>query len=192
MDKIFWKQRTWWNSACDDGPIKGSIQEAQGILDTLFSEHGLDAVVFLNSTAWDAVVFLNSTASATVSAAGYPQLTVPLGMDKKGVPQGATFAAGIWPGANSFWSLAIPLNKMCRGGSSPERRLFFQNFPEALEPCSSPQPQNPFDTRNSSDSRSVTPVAIIQLSSPFTVTLFSLYLSKNFLVVYSEHQFCYN
>lgn len=67
---------------CDDGPIKGSIQEAQGILDTLFSEHGLDAVVFLNSTA-----------SATVSAAGYPQLTVPLGMDKKGVPQGATFAA---------------------------------------------------------------------------------------------------
>ncbi|MDY2652396.1 MULTISPECIES: hypothetical protein [Eisenbergiella] len=46
---------------CDDGPIKGSIQEAQEILDTLFSEHGLDAVVFLNSTA-----------SATVSAAGYP------------------------------------------------------------------------------------------------------------------------
>lgn len=67
---------------CDDGPIKGSIQEAQEILDSLFSEHGLDAVVFLNSTA-----------SATVSAAGYPQLTVPLGMDKKGVPQGATFAA---------------------------------------------------------------------------------------------------
>ncbi|ERI68717.1 hypothetical protein HMPREF1548_03889 [Clostridium sp. KLE 1755] len=81
---------------------------------------------------------------------------------------------------------------MCRGGSGPERRIFCQDFPEALEPCSSPQPQNPFDTRNSSDSRSVTPVAIIQLSSPFTATLFSLYLSKNFLVVYFEHQFCYN
>lgn len=65
------------------GQIKQSIERAQNILDTLFLENGLDAIVFLNTAA-----------STEVSAAGYPELTVPFGMNHKGVPQGATFAAG--------------------------------------------------------------------------------------------------
>lgn len=67
----------------DSTPVQASIQNARNLLDTALSGHGLDAIVFLNTSA-----------SAVVSAAGYPQLTVPLGTDEKGVPQGATFAAG--------------------------------------------------------------------------------------------------
>lgn len=63
--------------------ILSSISEAQKTMDELFCEHGLDAIVFLNSTA-----------SMPAAAAGYPELTIPLGADRKGVPQGATFAAG--------------------------------------------------------------------------------------------------
>lgn len=67
----------------DDTPIQSSIVNAQEKLDTLLSDMELDAIVFLNTTV-----------STTVSAAGYPELTVPLGVNNKGVPQGATFAAG--------------------------------------------------------------------------------------------------
>lgn len=67
----------------DVSQIQNSIVRAQEKLDVLFQEQGLDAVVFINSSA-----------STIVSAAGYPELTVPIGKNKKGVPQGATFAAG--------------------------------------------------------------------------------------------------
>lgn len=63
--------------------IRESISAAKKSLDMLLTERGLDAIVYLNSTV-----------STTVSAAGYPQLTVPFGEDGRGVPQGATFAAG--------------------------------------------------------------------------------------------------
>lgn len=66
----------------DEAQIKQSIEKAQNILDALFRQNGLDAVVSLNATA-----------STEVSAAGCPQLTIPFGADAKGVPQGATFAA---------------------------------------------------------------------------------------------------
>ena len=67
----------------DDSPVQASILNAQKQLDALFSVQGLDAIVFLNTTV-----------STVVAAAGYPELTVPAGLDGKGVPQGATFAAG--------------------------------------------------------------------------------------------------
>ena len=67
----------------DRAQIKQSIEKAQNTLDVLFLENGLDAVVFLGTAG-----------STDVSAAGYPQLTVPFGVDAKGVPQGVTFAAG--------------------------------------------------------------------------------------------------
>lgn len=62
--------------------INESIQKADDALTALFDEHHLDALVFLNSSG--------STAPA---AAGYPELTVPFGKDRKGMPQGATFTA---------------------------------------------------------------------------------------------------
>lgn len=64
-------------------PIQASIQNAADKLDSILSEYNLDAIVFLDTSA-----------SSVVSAAGYPELTVPLGLDAKGVPRGATFAAG--------------------------------------------------------------------------------------------------
>lgn len=69
--------------APNDTPIENSIKNARNQLDELF--YGRDM---------DAVVFLNTTCSSIVSAAGCPELTIPLGMDKNGVLQGATFAAG--------------------------------------------------------------------------------------------------
>ena len=42
----------------------------------------------------DSIAFLNTSASDIVCAAGYPELTVPLGLNDKGRPQGATFTAG--------------------------------------------------------------------------------------------------
>lgn len=69
--------------APDNSLIQESIVKAQEQLDEIMSGQELDAIVFLNTTG-----------STTVSAAGYPELTVPLGMNDKGVPQGATFAAG--------------------------------------------------------------------------------------------------
>ena len=77
-------------TAADDGPIQASIQAARAQLDGLLAGRGLDALVFLNTTF-----------STEVAAAGYPELTVPLGADGRGVPQGATFAAG--PGED--WKL---------------------------------------------------------------------------------------
>lgn len=66
----------------DRGPIQTSIRNAQSTLDRLFLEHDLDALVFLGTAG-----------STEVSAAGYPQLTIPFGVDAKGIPRGVTFAA---------------------------------------------------------------------------------------------------
>lgn len=66
----------------DDTQIQASIQNAREEMDALLSGHDLDAIVFLNTSVSD-----------MVSAAGYPELAVPLGTDAKGVPQGAVFAA---------------------------------------------------------------------------------------------------
>ncbi len=65
----------------DWSEIDKSIQKADEVLQNAFDEYRLDALVFLNSSG--------TTAPA---AAGYPELTVPLGSDKKDTPQGATFA----------------------------------------------------------------------------------------------------
>ena len=67
----------------DDTQIEASVRSAREALDALLSGQKLDAVVFLNTSA-----------SSVAAAAGYPELTVPLGLDAQGVPQGATFAAG--------------------------------------------------------------------------------------------------
>lgn len=66
----------------DPGQIEDSIQQAEAILSDLFARRGLDAVVFLNTAG-----------STVVSAAGWPELTVPFGTDGRGAPQGATFTA---------------------------------------------------------------------------------------------------
>lgn len=66
----------------DPAEIGESIQNAEKALTALFDENRLDALVFLNSSG--------STAPA---AAGWPELTVPMGQDRKGAPQGATFTA---------------------------------------------------------------------------------------------------
>ncbi|WP_125142331.1 amidase family protein [Clostridium transplantifaecale] len=66
----------------DREPIQASIENAQTALEGLFLENGLDALVFLGTAG-----------STEVSAAGYPQLTIPFGVDAKGVPRGVTFAA---------------------------------------------------------------------------------------------------
>lgn len=63
--------------------ILASIGEARKIMDVLLDEEGLDAIAFLNTTE-----------STLAAAAGYPELTIPFGADRKGVPQGVTFAAG--------------------------------------------------------------------------------------------------
>lgn len=67
----------------DRSDIQRSIQNARTILDALFLENNLDAVVFLGTAG-----------STEVAAAGYPELTIPFGLDSKGVPKGVTFAAG--------------------------------------------------------------------------------------------------
>lgn len=59
--------------------ISKSIEKAASLLETAFKENGLDGIAFLNSTA-----------STLPAAAGFPELTIPLGKDKNGVPQGAT------------------------------------------------------------------------------------------------------
>ncbi|MFS0780160.1 amidase family protein [Bacillus sp. 1P06AnD] len=64
----------------DKRPIEASIRNARLVLDSLFADRHLDAIVFLNSSG--------TTAPA---AAGYPELAVPFGKDSKGVPQSATF-----------------------------------------------------------------------------------------------------
>ena len=67
----------------DYSPIHDSIQKARQELDTLMESYDLDSIAFLNTSASD-----------IVCAAGYPELTVPLGLNDKGRPQGATFTAG--------------------------------------------------------------------------------------------------
>lgn len=67
----------------DTSAIDASIESARDILDDLFESKGLDAIVFLNTTE-----------STIASAAGYPELSVPVGMNQKGEPQGATFMTG--------------------------------------------------------------------------------------------------
>lgn len=67
----------------DRGPIKQSIENARTTLDRLFLAYDLDAVVFLGTAG-----------STEVSAAGYPQLTIPFGVNARGAPHGVTFAAG--------------------------------------------------------------------------------------------------
>ena len=66
----------------DPGQIEDSIKRAEAILSDLFARRGLDAAAFLNAAG-----------STVVSAAGWPELTVPFGTDGKGAPQGATFTA---------------------------------------------------------------------------------------------------
>lgn len=66
----------------DPSLIDTSIKSAKNSLHKLFEEQGLDAVVYLKASA-----------STIVAAAGYPQLTVPFGRDKKGAPVGVTFAS---------------------------------------------------------------------------------------------------
>lgn len=62
--------------------IDRSIQTAGSVMDTLFNDNSLDGIVFLNSVG-----------STLPAAAGYPELTIPFGKDKKDIPQGATFVA---------------------------------------------------------------------------------------------------
>lgn len=66
----------------DRSQIQQSIQNARNILDALFLENNLDAIVFLGTAG-----------STEVSAAGYPELSIPFGLNDKGIPQGVTFAA---------------------------------------------------------------------------------------------------
>ena len=66
----------------DTDVMKESVQRADDVLTAVFDGYHLDVLVFLNSSG--------TTAPA---AAGYPELTVPLGKDRKGMPQGATFTA---------------------------------------------------------------------------------------------------
>lgn len=68
-------------SESDMNKINESIDNANIILTDLFDKNALDCVAFLNSSG-----------SSAFAAAGYPELTIPLGKNKKGVPQGATFA----------------------------------------------------------------------------------------------------
>ena len=55
-------------------------QSARSILDRLFAESGVELIVSLNN--------IHSVAYAT---AGYPAITVPLGLDSEGEPDGVTF-----------------------------------------------------------------------------------------------------
>ncbi|MGI6070592.1 MAG: amidase family protein, partial [Blautia sp.] len=64
----------------DSDEINKSIEKATAVLNAAFAENNLDGIAFLNSTA-----------STLPAAAGFPELTIPLGQDKNGVPQGATF-----------------------------------------------------------------------------------------------------
>ena len=66
----------------DSDEMELSIQSAEQILGDLFQSKSLDGIVFLNSSG-----------STIPAAAGYPELAVPFGKDKKGVPQGVTFVA---------------------------------------------------------------------------------------------------
>lgn len=92
----------------DPTQIQASIQNARNLLEAALSEHGLDAIAFLNTSA-----------STVVSAAGFPQLTVPLGTDEKGVPQGATFTAGY--GADwELLNLGYAFEQNARGRIAPE------------------------------------------------------------------------
>ncbi|MCC8027569.1 MAG: hypothetical protein LIP16_19975 [Clostridium sp.] len=93
----------------DPSQIQLSIHNAAHKLEEILSEYDLDAVVFLGTSA-----------SAAVSAAGFPELTVPLGMNAKGVPQGATFAAGYgedW----KLLNLGYAFEQSVRGRRAPGR-----------------------------------------------------------------------
>ena len=95
--------------APDASQIQESIRNAGNELNALLSEQGLDAIAFLNTSA-----------STVVSAAGYPELTVPLGTNAKGVPQGATFAAGYgedW----KLLNLGFAFEQSVRGRMAPGR-----------------------------------------------------------------------
>lgn len=63
----------------DSDEMSKSIEKAISLLNTAFKDNDLDGIAFLNSTA-----------STLPAAAGFPELTLPLGKDKNGVPQGAT------------------------------------------------------------------------------------------------------
>lgn len=67
----------------DSSLIEASILTARKKLSAILNDRGLDTIVFLNTTA-----------SSAISAAGYPELTIPFEINKNGVPTGATFAAG--------------------------------------------------------------------------------------------------
>lgn len=66
----------------DMDAIDKSIKNSRMVLDAVFEEQDLDAIVFLNSKG-----------STIAAAAGYPELTIPFKATKKGIPQGATFLA---------------------------------------------------------------------------------------------------
>lgn len=63
----------------DSDEINKSVEKATSVLNTAFTENNLDGIAFLNSTA-----------PTLPAAAGFPQLTIPLGKNRNGVPQGAT------------------------------------------------------------------------------------------------------
>lgn len=61
--------------------IDSSIDKARKTIESLFEKNNLDVIAFLNTSG-----------STAVSAAGYPEITVPLCTDKDGIPQGITFS----------------------------------------------------------------------------------------------------
>ena len=64
----------------DTAMVEKSIKTADNILKKLFLKHKLDAIVFVDSDGVD-----------TTAAAGYPELTIPMGMSRDKIPTGATF-----------------------------------------------------------------------------------------------------
>lgn len=93
----------------DPSAIEGSMANARSILDDLFNSQGLDAIVFLNTTESD-----------VAAAAGYPELSVPIGTNSKGEPQGATFMTGA--GADKeILEIGYAFEQAAEGRCVPER-----------------------------------------------------------------------
>ncbi|WP_099203281.1 hypothetical protein [Miniphocaeibacter massiliensis] len=68
----------------DSKKIEDTIMMAKNRCDEAIEKDKLDCIVFLD----------NSSAVLT-AVAGYPEITVPIGIDKDGTPHGLTFTAGL-------------------------------------------------------------------------------------------------
>lgn len=95
----------------DKEKVREMVKKAQTSLDSQFQHHHLDAIVFYDNYG----VLLPAVA-------GYPEMTVPVGQNKKGQPIGATFVS-LNNQEQKLYQLAYSFEQLTKGRLIPQKYL---------------------------------------------------------------------